>query len=121
MAATIPGHINYTVPPVAATASSNEVALAITNWTADLGSVGFLSLAVTTDGDTAFIREVGASHTSAPADPIISAELDSANAINRVARIGPIRRSEATGYELYTSGASTAVLYQWLPVTEWGD
>ena len=119
--ATIPGHLNYTVPPVAATASSNEIALAITNWSGELGSVGFLVLEVTTDGDTAFVRQVGASHTSAPADPIISAELDSANSINRVARIGPIRRTDATGLEIYTSGASTAVLYQWLPVTEWGE
>lgn len=122
MAATIPGFLDYSVDAVSTSASTNVVALTVpASWTAAKGAVAFLSLTVQTDGDWAMIRSATSSSTDKTDDPIVSAELDTANSVARTARFGPIPRSAVTGLEIYTSGASTGVIYKWLPVTEWGN
>lgn len=112
----IPGYVNYSVPSADLTATANVAALTLpAAWTVDKGGVGLLSIEVLTAGETAFLRFVGDTGTTAPADPVISAS----EADGRVARCGPIPRSQVTAHEVYTSSATTQVRVKWLPI-QWG-
>lgn len=113
---TIPGFVDYSIPAETLTAVGNVVSLLLpTGWTNEKGAVGVLVVEALTG--TAFIRRVGATHTAAPLDPIVSA---SATA-SVVGRMGPVRRADVTLHELYTSGATDQVLVQWVPITDWGE
>lgn len=111
---TIPGYI---APADAGAIEIAETGTPLPPFTG--GDVGILYIEVTDDASAVYLRPAGSEETNAVNHPRFTAgKLGDAV---QIMETWPIARSALSSWELFSGGGTVNAVYQWAPISEWGE